>query len=60
MPQKSELAKTKSAFNSGRAKKERKPMRTNTHCLQCKRELRKNEGEVCDECRMSNMGWKKN
>ncbi len=28
-------------------------------CKECQKELRKNEGDVCDECRLMKMGWKK-
>lgn len=28
-------------------------------CKECQKELRKNEGDVCDECRLQKMGWKK-
>lgn len=43
----------------GKGKNPRHPFRTNTHCTQCKTELRKNEHAVCDECRMTALGWKK-
>jgi len=30
-----------------------------TNCGECKVELRKGEGETCDSCRLSKLGWKK-
>lgn len=48
----------KNQLNSGRGRKKR-VVRTNINCKICSRELRKREGEVCDECRFTQLGWKK-
>lgn len=34
-------------------------VRTNTRCKECSKELEKKEGEVCDECRLTKLGWRK-
>ena len=34
-------------------------IRTNTKCKDCSKDLVKSEGETCDECRLTKLGWRK-